>query len=269
MASSSNPHSDEPRATPVLLYLSDDGGCSCNDFITRPISTHIHANVYQANRTGAIAALCAWPPRGRVLNLCHDEIEDVTGRVDGDLAIEDSAAMQVGDAADFLRATADRIEAMSRGADWVVVNCQAGVNRSSAALLAWLLRHQHLRLSAAKAVLKDKKRQAATRLRFKNRYQSFAAGGKTEHAFSWPTLCGRSAPTLSRALTDEEAVSLGGSERRSVPCTSRTPAAARGRGKRRTKAALTEGEERWAGITITATIASSAGPVKTHHRVAR
>ena len=187
------------------LEMTDDGGRSSNDFITRPISANIHANVYQANRTGAIAALAAWPLRGRVLNLCNDKIEDPAGRVDNELAIEDSAAMQVGDAARFLRATADRIETLAREAEWVVVNCQAGVNRSSGALLAWLLRHRTTRLGPATAALKAKKLKAATRLRFKNRFQSFAIGHRTERAFSWPTLAGRSAPVLERALAEMEA----------------------------------------------------------------
>lgn len=184
--------------------LDDDGGRSRGDFSSRPILAHVAENIYIANLLGARAALAAFPGAGRVLNLCHEPIDDA--RADNAHAIEDSAAMTPAAAALFVGAASRRIEELLRGADeeacdWVVVNCLAGVNRSSAAVLAWLVCCQaRMPFGQALRLLKSTKAAQAKRVRFKNRYQSFGAGGPTEHLFSWPTLYGRSAKTLLAAV---------------------------------------------------------------------
>ena len=182
-----------------------------NDFVTRPIGVHIHANVYQANLQGAKAALRSWPHAGAVLNLCLEPVDHC--RAENDLAVEDSAGLTAEAASSFVRRTSARIEELATRHSWVIVNCQAGINRSSAAVLGWLKQHRRFSLPRAKALVKSRKAEAARRLRLKNRYQSFKGGSATEHAFSWPTLCGRSAPVLSKALAAAGAPAAGRASR--------------------------------------------------------
>lgn len=180
--------------------LPDDGGRSVKDFVTRPIVTSapIHKNVFQANLEGAKRALELWPGVGSVLNVHQEPIDDA--RVDNTHAIEDTPNLAEEAALEFARSTGARIDQLAKTSDWVVVNCHAGINRSSGAMLAWLVQYQSMSVGKAKKLIQDKKRAAATRYRFKNRYQSFKPGGKTEHQFSWPTLASHSAKKLETAV---------------------------------------------------------------------
>lgn len=190
----------------VLCTLPDDGGRSVKDFSTCPIiSTEpIYKNVFQANFEGAKQALRLWPGSGAVLNVHLTPIDDA--RVDNSLAIEDTSDMNASAALQFACSTAAKIEQLATTSDWVVVNCQAGINRSSGAMLAWLVKCHHMSTNKAKALIKQKKKDAAVRYRFKNRYQSFRTGGKTEHQFSWPTLVSHSAKKLEVAVNQMAAI---------------------------------------------------------------
>ena len=182
--------------------LPDDGLRSTNDYVSRAIVTldPVLDNVFIANGMGARHALAHWKGVGRVINVHTDPIDDA--RVENRIVIEDAFTVSKDTAVAFLKAASSKIQEFTVGTDWVVISCQAGVNRSSAAFLTWLVVHRHMSLTKAKRLLISKKHLAATRYRFKNRYQSFRKGAKTEHSFSWPTLSGRAAQTLHDAIAE-------------------------------------------------------------------
>ena len=66
-------------------------------------------------------------------------------------------------ASSFVRRTSARIEELATRHSWVIVNCQAGINRSSAAVLGWLKQHRRFSLPRAKALVKSRKAEAARR----------------------------------------------------------------------------------------------------------
>tara|TARA_B100001175_G_scaffold35808_1_gene26073 strand:- start:804 stop:1382 length:579 start_codon:yes stop_codon:yes gene_type:complete len=176
--------------------LPDDGGRSRGDWVFRPLITDepVLENVFQANLAGANHSLREWPGKGHVINTCMETIKD--GRANNSLAIQDESDVDNDVIVNFLTTTADAIEKASSEYDWVVVNCKGGVNRSTAALLSWMNQKKGLKLPKAKGIITKKKAATATRLRFKNRYQSFVSGANTEHKFSWPSLYGNSAPKM-------------------------------------------------------------------------
>lgn len=177
------------------MQIPDDGLRSSNDWKSRPITAEVHDNLHIANFMGAQEALRVCPGEVAVVNL---SLEPMCG-ADNTHAVEDSKEMTAMEADEFLAAAADKVASLQQKVDWVVVNCRAGVNRSSAVVLACLVKNRGLSLKRAKALLKGQKAVAAKRLRFKNRFQSWTKPD-TIDKFSWPTLCGGAAKQLEAAL---------------------------------------------------------------------
>ena len=175
------------------MQIADDGCRSRNDFVTRPIATEVVDGVFISNLAGAKEALAQWEGV-QVLNLCMEPL----GGADNGHSIEDSKTMSRVDAAVFVKAGADRLDKMRRESA-VVVNCHAGINRSSAVVAYWLIRHRRMSAKAALALIKKKKAAEARRLRFKNRFQSFTKAASVDK-FSWPTLVGGASPQFRAVL---------------------------------------------------------------------
>lgn len=177
------------------MQIADDGGRSWNDFVSRPIATEVVDGVFISNLAGAKEALAGWQGV-QVLNLCRESLSGA----DNDHAVEDSKDMTRAQAAAFVKAGTDRLEEIRRESPVVVVNCAAGINRSSAVVAYWLIRHRRMSAKAALALIKKKKAAEARRLRFKNRFQSHTKPA-TADRFSWPTLVG-GASAQFRAVLD-------------------------------------------------------------------
>lgn len=165
------------------MQIADDGGRSWNDFVSRPIATEVVDGVFISNLAGAKEALAGWQGV-QVLNLSRQPVDGA----DNDHAVEDSKDMTRSQAAAFVKAGADRLEEIRRESP-VIVNCHAGINRSSAVVAFWLVRHRGMPAKKALALIKKKKAAEARRLRFKNRFQSHTKPA-TADRFSWPTLVG-------------------------------------------------------------------------------
>ena len=94
-------------------------------------------------------------------------------------------------------AAADLIEAYASRSDWVVVNCHAGVNRASTAVIAWLIKHGGPLLftfADALARVKERKKAAARALRLKTRYDIH------RDRWAWPTLYGSGSAQMRVSL---------------------------------------------------------------------
>lgn len=186
----------------TTMELNDDGLRSRNNWVSRPIAAKVDlfgVPLHIGNFAAAEQAVADWPQGGVVVNLSLQPVEGKRNvNADNIHAIEDSPAMTADEADDFLGPVADKIRNLLANRPWVLVNCRAGLNRSSAAVLAFLMKHRRMSLREAKKVLLRSKASAARRLRFKSRFQSWE--GRTADMFSWPTLKGASSPVLLEGL---------------------------------------------------------------------
>jgi len=188
---------------PIYYYIEkmNDGGRSRNDWFTRALISlePIYGTVYIANYEGSkkMMSLNKGSNIG-VLNLrLGVDIDD--DRVDNSIDIEDSKDVEQEEFDKFVRTVGTRIQELVDNNDWVIVNCKAGINRASAAVLAWMVFEQKLSFNNSLKILREKKADAAKYFQFKNRYQSFEKEA-TIGCFSWPTLSGAGSEKLKKAI---------------------------------------------------------------------
>lgn len=176
------------------MEITHDGGRSRNDWVSRPAVAHVAGGVYIGNLEGAKKAMAEWPEGGAVLNVSTEHLEGA----DGTLGVEDQK-MGTEEALRFMVAASDKLKEM-RQAPWVLVNCRGGINRSSAVVLAWLVREQGMSRTRAKALLRKSKGAQARRLQFKSRFQSYEDDSSTRDLFAWPTFAGGASGDFDSAL---------------------------------------------------------------------
>lgn len=182
-----------------ILQIPDDGERSVGDFVTRPFSAPVDNNVYLANFEGGKYAAANWPGNGTVFNLSRTRSDDP--RVNNTHAFPDESSVDEEQASKWLDDIADAIRDASKRKEWVVVNCKAGCNRSSAAVLHYMLSHTNYKsYNKALGVIKARKLSEAIRRRCKNRYQSFDPTKPTFNQFSWPTLQGGASKKFEKLI---------------------------------------------------------------------
>ena len=191
------------KSEPFSYYIEqlNDGGQSRNDWITRPIISlkPVYKNVYISNFEGTKKMMELNKSRNIAGINLRDDLEIDDDRVDNSLSIEDSMKVDQKDFDKFVKNVAKRIAELSDENEWVIVNCKAGINRASTAVLAWMTFECGLSFSEAFKILKKIKASAAKEFQFKNRYQSFTHGSTLNH-FSWPSLYGDGSRKLKLAL---------------------------------------------------------------------
>ena len=177
------------------MEITHDGGRSWSDWTSRAAVAHVTDKVYIGNFEGAKRAMAEWPADGAVLNVSTHNLDGA----DGTLGVKDEP-MGTDAAHSFMIAASDKLEAM-REAPWVLVNCVGGINRSSAAVLAWMVRHRGYSRTRAKKILREAKAKQARRLQFKSRYQSYKPGAATRDLYAWPTFAGGASRDFDRVLS--------------------------------------------------------------------
>ena len=179
----------------------NDGGQSRNDWKTRSIITlePVYKNVYISNLE-AVNKLTKLNKNNNFAVLSVQTEEGVDDdRVDNSIKIDDSMAVDQEEFNTFMKKAIARLTEMTKENEWVVVNCKAGINRSSAVVVGWMMSEYKMSYKKALSILKKKKAAAARVFQFKNRYQSFKQGS-TLDKFSWPSLYGDSTEKLINAL---------------------------------------------------------------------
>lgn len=179
----------------------NDGGQSRNDWKTRAIITlePVYKNIYISNLEG-IKQLTKVNKNNNyvVLSVQTEECVD-DDRVDNSIKIDDSMVVDQEEFDIFMKNAVEKLTEMAKKNEWVVVNCKAGINRSSAVVVGWMMSEYKMSYKKALSILKKKKAEAARFFQFKNRYQSFKQGS-TLDKFSWPALYGDSTEKLVKAL---------------------------------------------------------------------
>lgn len=171
------------------------------DWATRAIISlePIHKNVFISNYQGAKQLLERYPNENIAVVNLHSTRDIDDERADNSINIEDSSSVEQSEYNRFAKKMAKKIHKLSSEKEWVVVNCRAGMNRSSAAVLSWMVKKEKFRFNKAMKIMREKKAEAARYFKFKNRYQSFTKGPTVDH-FSWPTLYGGGSPKLIAAI---------------------------------------------------------------------
>lgn len=117
------------------------------DYVTHPLITvhPVFLNVFLSNRSAAERIVQNKSIDVYIINASGLELRGAQY----DAPIDDSASVSVNEYYFFLNAVSEEVEKARRSHDFVLVNCYAGVDRSSAIVIKWLMRYHGFKYSDA------------------------------------------------------------------------------------------------------------------------
>lgn len=146
------------------------------DYTTYPLITvhPVFLNVFLSNRAAAERIIENKNVDVYIINASGLEIRGAQY----DAPIDDDASVSVNEYYVFLNAVSEEVEKARRSHDFVIVNCFAGVDRSSAIVIKWLMRYHGFTYSDAFVRLWQVKKQSAEKWKVYNE----------KGQIDWPTL---------------------------------------------------------------------------------